>query len=244
MPWKNMLIGALILGLFAVAGTGLVAMTQVGTAEKIAENERAALLRNLHQVVPPKLHNNDIYNDSIEVSDPLLGSKQPVTVYRARMDSKPVAAVIASIAPEGYGGDIKLLVGIRYDGTLSGVRVLSHKETPGLGDNIEVERNDWILGFSGHSLNDPKPRQWKVKKDGGVFDQFTGATITPRAVVKEVYNTLRYYNDHREELFARNVESHVDAPEATEKAVDRGVTYEGIEVDEEASSENASGEKK
>jgi len=242
MPWKNMLISALILGLFAVVGTGLVAMTQEGTADRIAENERQALLENLHQVVPEKLYNNDIYADAIEVTDPMLGSRQPITVYRARMDDKPVAAVIASIAPEGYGGDIKLLVGIRYDGTLTGVRVLSHKETPGLGDNIEVARNDWILGFNGRSLRDPKPRNWKVKKDGGVFDQFTGATITPRAVVKEVYNTLRYYKDHREQLFARRSDEAGDDLDAAEKAVDRGVTYEGIEVDEEA--EQASGEKK
>lgn len=243
MPWKNMLISALILGLFAVVGTGLVALTQDGTAERIAENERQALLSNLHQVVPPTLHNNDIFADSIEVTDPLLGSKQPVRVYRARKDGQPVAAVIASIATEGYGGDIKLLVGIRYDGTLTGVRVLNHKETPGLGDAIEAERSDWILGFSGHSLSDPLPAKWKVKKDGGIFDQFTGATITPRAVVKEVFHTLRYYKNHREQLFASNRDDAEGDLDTTEKAVDRGVTYEGIEVDQEADKQ-ASGEDK
>ena len=205
MPWKNMLISALILGLFAVVGTGLVALTQDRTADKIAENERQALLDNLHQVVPPELYNNDIYADAIEVTDPLLGSKLPVKVYRARQDGKPVAAAIASIGPEGYGGDIKLLIGIRYDGTLTGVRVLSHKETPGLGDNIEAERSDWILKFTGHALGNPEPDKWKVKKDGGDFDQFTGATITPRAVVKAVYNTLNYYKNHREALFVSSV---------------------------------------
>jgi len=198
-----MLIGALILGLFAVTGTGLVALTKAGTAERIAENERQSLLRNLHQIVRPEEHDNDLYSDLITVRDPLLGSSEPVTVYRARMGGQPVAAVIASIAPEGYGGDIKLLVGIRYDGTLAGVRVISHKETPGLGDAIEAERSDWILGFSGHSLGNPDEKKWKVKKDGGVFDQFSGATITPRAVVKAVYNTLRYYRQHREALYAK-----------------------------------------
>jgi electron transport complex protein RnfG len=207
MPWKNMLIGALILGLFSVAGTGLVALTQQGTAERIAENERQALLQNLHQVVPPELHDNDIYADAISVSDPMLGTTQPVTVYRARQGGQPVAAVIASIAPDGYGGGIKLLVGIRYDGTLTGVRVINHKETPGLGDAIEAQRSDWILGFSGRSLGNPEEKLWKVKKDGGVFDQFTGATITPRAVVQAVYNTLRYYQNHREELFASGTAS-------------------------------------
>lgn len=203
MVWKNMLIGALILGLFAITGTGLVALTYEGTAERIAENERQALLRNLHQIIQPEEHDNDIYRDLIRISDPLLGSNEPVTVYRARKAGQPVAAVIASIAPDGYGGNIKLLVGIRYDGTLAGVRVISHKETPGLGDAIEAERNDWILGFNGRSLLDPAENKWKVKKDGGVFDQFSGATITPRAVVKAVYNTLRYYRQHRDALYAK-----------------------------------------
>lgn len=207
MPWKNMLIGALILGLFSVVGTGLVALTYDSTAERIAENERQSLLRSLHQIIRPESHNNDIYSDVIQVSDPLLGTKQPVSVYRARQDEQPVAAVIASIAPEGYGGEIKLLVGIHYNGTLAGVRVVSHKETPGLGDAIEAERSDWILGFAGRSLDNPEEKRWKVKKDGGVFDQFTGATITPRAVVQAVYSTLLYYRKNREALFAPATES-------------------------------------
>lgn len=197
-----MLIGALILGLFAIVGTSMVALTYDGTAERIAENERQALLRSLHQIISPDSHSNDIYTDIIEVQDPLLGTDEPVTVYRARMDEEPVAVVIASIAPDGYGGAIKLLVGINYDGTIAGVRVISHKETPGLGDAIEAERSDWILGFNGRSLEDPEEKRWAVKKDGGVFDQFTGATITPRAVVHAVANTLRYYHKQREELFA------------------------------------------
>jgi len=207
MPWKNMLIGALILGLFSVVGTGLVALTYDSTAERIAENERQSLLRSLHQIIPPESHDNDIYRDVLLVSDPLLGTDQPVSVYRARKGEQPVAAVIASAAPDGYGGEIKLLVGIRYDGTLAGVRVVSHKETPGLGDAIEAERSDWILGFSGRSLGDPEEKRWKVKKDGGVFDQFTGATITPRAVVQAVYNTLLYYRKNREAMFAPTTES-------------------------------------
>ncbi len=197
-----MLIGAFILGLFAVVGTGLVALTYDSTAERIAENERQSLLRNLHQIISPDSHNNDLYSDIIQVSDPLLGSEQPVNVYRARLDKQPVAAVIASTAPDGYSGTIKLLVGIHYDGTLAGVRIISHKETPGLGDAIEADRSDWILGFNGRSLVNPDEKHWKVKKDGGVFDQFSGATITPRAVVQAVYHTLRYYQTHREALFA------------------------------------------
>lgn len=202
MPWRNMFISALILGLFAVVGTGLVALTEAGTAERIAENERQSLLDNLHQVLSQELHDNDLYKDSIEVTSPLLGSSKPVAVYRARKQGSPVAVIIASIAPAGYGGPIKLLIGIHYDGTISGVRVLYHKETPGLGDAIEVEKSDWILGFNGLSLLNPKESQWRVKKDGGVFDQFTGATITPRLVVQTVLNTLRYYKQNRERLFA------------------------------------------
>jgi len=202
-----MLISALILGLFAVTGTGLVALTQAGTAKRIAENERQSLLNNLHQVLPKELHDNDLYSDSIEVTSPLLGSSRPVAVYRARKAGQPVAAIIASMSPIGYGGPIKLLVGIRYDGTISGVRVLSHKETPGLGDRIETEKSDWILGFNDLSLNKPKENRWKVKKDGGVFDQFTGATITPRSVVNTVLNTLRYYRQNRKMLFAEKTAS-------------------------------------
>ena len=203
MPWRNMLIGALILGLFSVVGTGLVALTYEGTAERIAENERQALLRSLHQLIAPESHDNDIYADVITVHDKaMLGSKDGVNVYRARKGGLPIAAVINATAPDGYNGSINLLVGINYDGTLAGVRVVSHRETPGLGDGIEVERSDWILGFNGRSLLDPEANGWKVKKDGGVFDQFTGATITPRAIVKAVYNTLRYYQGHREALFA------------------------------------------
>lgn len=202
MPWRNMLISALILGLFAVVGTGLVALTQAGTAERIAENERQSLLDNLHQVLPKESHDNDLYSDSIMVTSPLLGSTKPVAVYRARKDGKPVAAIIASMSPIGYAGPIKLLVAIRYDGTISGVRVLSHKETPGLGDGIEIAKSDWILGFNERSLKDPVEAQWKVKKDGGIFDQFTGATITPRSVVNTVRSTLHYYEANRKMLFA------------------------------------------
>jgi electron transport complex protein RnfG len=202
-----MLIGSLILGLFAVAGTGLVALTHDGTAERIAENERQSLLRSLHQIITPDSHDNDIYTDTIEVSNPLLGTNQPVMVYRARLGKLPVAAVIASIAPDGYAGTIKLLVGINYDGTLAGVRVVSHRETPGLGDAIEAERSDWVLGFNRRSLEEPDEKRWKVKKDGGVFDQFSGATITPRAIVGAVHNTLRYFQNNREALFAAAKES-------------------------------------
>lgn len=208
MPLRTMLISALLLGLFAILGTGLVALTYDQTKERIAANEREALLRSLHTLVPPESHDNDIYTDYVLVRDrALLGTAQPIAVYRARKNGEPVAAVMAPVAPDGYGGEIKLLVAVKYDGTLAGARVISHHETPGLGDRIEAERSDWIKTFDGRSLHNPVPEKWKVRKDGGVFDQFTGATITPRAVVKAVYGALRYFAAHREELFSAPAQS-------------------------------------
>lgn len=205
---------ALLLGLFAVLGTGLVALTFDNTHERIAANERAALLRNLHVLIPPERHDNDLFNDVIEVTSPdALGSAEPVAVYRARKDGWPVALVIAATAPDGYSGAIRLLVGINADGTLAGVRVVGHRETPGLGDAIDVERSDWILGFDGRSLDDPQESRWAVKRDGGHFDQFTGATITPRAVVKAVKKALLYFQRNSQRLFAEP--SLREAPTAT-----------------------------
>lgn len=200
---KHMMQMALLLGAFAAIGSGLVALTQNATAERIAAEERATLLRNLHSLIPPALHDNDMSKDTIEVtSKTLLGTDQPVTVYRARLKGVPVAAILSPVAPDGYSGEIKLLVAIRHDGTIAGVRVVSHKETPGLGDVIEIERSDWIKGFDGRSLTNPGDGGWKVKKDGGIFDQFTGATITPRAVVKATHKCLQYFSANRDTLFA------------------------------------------
>lgn len=213
---QQTLVTAMFLSLFAVLGTGLVTLTFDNTHERIAANERAALLRNLHVLIPPERHDNDIFNDVIEVTAPdLLGTTDPVAVYRARKHGWPVAVVIASTAPDGYNGAIRLLVGIDLDGTLSGVRVVNHRETPGLGDAIEALRSDWILGFDGRSLDDPQEQLWAVKRDGGHFDQFTGATITPRAVVKAVKKTLLYFQRNQERLFAEASLRAADAPQST-----------------------------
>ncbi|WP_297529287.1 electron transport complex subunit RsxG [Thiohalobacter sp.] len=200
---RQILVTGLFLFLFAAIGTGMVAYTYDATRERIHENERLALLRHIHQIINPERHDNDLFHDTIQVVDPnLLGTDEPVTVYRARMGGHPVAVVMTPVAPDGYNGSIRLLVGIDVNGRITGVRVLSHRETPGLGDAIEADRSDWILGFEGRSLNDPPESQWAVKRDGGVFDQFTGATITPRAVVKAVKRALIYFEQHREALFA------------------------------------------
>ena len=198
---RRMLVAAAVLAAFAVAGALLVASTWQATAERIAANERAFLLRSLEDVLPEGGHDNALADDGIEVVEAeLLGTEEPVPVYRARRGGEPVAVVMSPVAPDGYSGPIRLLVGILADGTVSGVRVVAHRETPGLGDKIEVERHGWILGFSGTRLGAPPEAAWSVRRDGGAFDQFTGATVTPRAVVKAVKNALIYFRAHEERL--------------------------------------------
>ncbi|MBI1196213.1 MAG: electron transport complex subunit RsxG [Gammaproteobacteria bacterium] len=197
-----MIITAALLAAFAFAGTALVAGMHDATEERIADNERATLLRTLNAIVPRELYNNDITSDiKLVTSREWLGSKKSITAYRARRDGKPAAVVLTPFAPDGYNGAIHLLVAIRLDGTLLGVRVLSQQETPGLGDAIDISRTNWVKSFDGHSLKNPDELGWHVEKDGGIFDQFTGATISPRAVVKAVHHTLLYYSKHRNELF-------------------------------------------
>lgn len=199
-----MVTTAVLLAAFAVIGTGLVAFTYEKTKPRIEEAERQALLDSLHSVVKPQTHDNELFEDRIYVkSKQYLGTDKQLPLFRARKNGEPVAAIITAIAPDGYNGDIKLLIGIHYDGTLSGVRVISHRETPGLGDAIETRRGDWILMFNGLSLENPKPKDWKVKRDNGYFDQLSGATITSRAVVKAVARALQYYGQNREPLFER-----------------------------------------
>ncbi|QEP45114.1 electron transport complex subunit RsxG [Ectothiorhodospiraceae bacterium BW-2] len=196
-----MLINATILGLFAILGTSLVSSIHESTAPLIAENEYQTILNNLTQIIPPERYDNAIVEDKIEVVDPLLGNQAPKQIYRARYSGRAVAVVIESVAPDGYSGDIGLLIGIDIEGNLLGVRVIYHKETPGLGDKIEATRSDWILGFNQLNLTNPPQALWQVKKEGGVFDQFTGATITPRAVVNAIKNSLLFYQQQRQALF-------------------------------------------
>jgi electron transport complex protein RnfG len=198
----SVLIAGALLALFSVSAAGLVAVTHVATAERIAQNERQALLDRLAVLVPADRVTNDMAQDRIEVSDrERLGADRTV-VYRARHGDRPAGVVLTPVVPDGYAGPIRLLVAVLADGTLGGVRVLSHKETPGLGDKIEEAKSDWVLDFAGRSLDDPPPARWKVRRDGGDFDQFTGATITPRSVVKAVKNTLLYVRDKGDALYA------------------------------------------
>lgn len=198
---RPILIAGGLLAIFSVLGASLVAITYIQTKDRIAENERLALLEKLEALVPASSVDNDMVADQLQVHRADLLGSQTTTIYRGRKHGQPVAAILTSVAPDGYAGPIKLLVAVDTNGTLLGVRVLSHKETPGLGDKIEEERSDWILSFAGKSLGNPSEANWKVKRDGGEFDYFTGATITPRSVVKMVKNTLLYVRDQGERLY-------------------------------------------
>ena len=200
------------LALVAVIGTALLAGVDGLTKARIAEQEKRVVLDQLGQLISPDRYNNELQQDLFSFQDDFYFPKgQTVTTYRARLDGKAVAVILKMAAVNGYNGKINLLVGINENGTLCGVRVTSHKETPGLGDAIEVERNDWILGFYGRALGDPPPDGWAVKRDGGEFDQFTGATVTPRAVVEAVRLALEFFEEHKSFLF----ESPVDSGEKT-----------------------------
>lgn len=191
-----------LLGLIALLGTALLATVNALTHDRIEEQERLRVLQQLNAIVPLDSYNNDLLEDKIEIRDEtFFHHPAAVTVYRARMDNQPVAVLMTITAPDGYNGDIRLLTGIDDTGTVLGVRVVSHRETPGLGDPIEIERSDWILGFTSKSLLNPQRSGWAVKRDGGEFDQFTGATISPRAVVKAVHKTLIYFEANQQLLF-------------------------------------------
>jgi electron transport complex protein RnfG len=191
-----------LLGLIALLGTALLAGVNALTHERIVEQEKLRVLQQLNAVVPVGSYNNDLLTDKIEIRDESsFRHPGPIAVYRARMDDQPVAALMIVTAPDGYNGDIRLLIAIDVSGKVLGVRVVSHRETPGLGDPIEIERSDWILSFTDKSLLNPRDNGWAVKRDGGDFDQFTGATISPRAVVKAVHNTLMYFKANNKVLF-------------------------------------------
>jgi electron transport complex protein RnfG len=200
---KNILITAALLMLFAVAGAALVGLAYIRTADDIKHNEELTLLRKLNTIIPAESYDNDLLADTTIIApQPLLGTAEDTLVYRARKDNKNVAAIFSSIAPNGYNGPIQMLVGVYADGRLAGVRIVKHRETPGLGDAVELSHSKWILGFDNKSLEDPDAKHWKVKRDGGIFDQFTGATITPRAVVKAVHDALLYFEKNQATLFA------------------------------------------
>ncbi|MEN2494338.1 MAG: Ion-translocating oxidoreductase complex subunit G [Hyphomicrobiaceae bacterium hypho_1] len=197
----------MLLGIFAMGSAFFLATADLGTREAIAERAAEDLRYSLSQVVPSVHHDNNLANDMAELQDSVEGL---ISFYRARMNNN-VAAIAFEMISQGYSGSIKVLLGINTEGQLLGVRVLAHTETPGLGDKIEQQKSDWILGFDGLSLDNPKVSMWKVKKDGGHFDQFSGATITPRAVIVAIRRGL--------ELFQRNRNQFLDITQKSDKEI-------------------------
>ena len=179
----------LTLAIFAACTTGLTAVVYHLTADTIAEQVVLEKQKLLDQVIPKAMYNNSLSKDCYLLTAPELGNTKPHKLYVARLDGKPVAAALESTAPDGYSGAIELLVGADFKGNVLGVRVAAHNETPGLGDKIETRISDWIMTLSNRFISSENDPHWAVKKDGGDFDQFTGATITPRAVVNSSKRT-------------------------------------------------------
>jgi electron transport complex protein RnfG len=187
------------IAIFAIVTAGLIAITQVSTKDQIIENERAQQAKALYEIIPASSIDNDLLEDVITIQAPELGYPL-ANVYQAKRNNKVTAVLLPVISPDGYSGDVSLMVGINADSSVAGVRVLAHKETPGLGDKIDLRKSDWILGFNQKSMQGANDQNWAVKKDGGQFDQFTGATITPRAVVNAVGMALRFFKKNRTTL--------------------------------------------
>ena len=215
MIFKSMGNNSLLLAGFALITALILATTDRLTMDRIAQSERIAAQRALLEIVPLNRHNNDLLVDLQPIPKQYwktLGLSEGGDIYIARHNEQPVAAIIPSVTSEGYSGDIAMIIGINFDGSIAGVRVVEHRETPGLGDKVDVKKSDWILGFNGKSLSNPEPSGWAVKKDRGEFDQFTGATITPRAVVHQIARTLKYFREDRERLLFAIQSSQAKTP--------------------------------
>ena len=206
---RSVLKNSLVLALFAAVTVAVVAITQQSTESRIAEAERDAQIRILGEILPAHSYDNALLDQMIYLNEPLLGHQKATPAYLAILNGEPAAVILQANAPDGYSGTIQLLVGIMADGTLSAVRVIQHKETPGLGDRIDLAKSPWIKSFDGKSLSNPAERGWAVKKDHGDFDQFAGATITPRAVVAAVHKALQYFDQEHAQLFAPLTASEV-----------------------------------
>lgn len=185
-----------LLGIVALVASAVLANADSSTREPIAAAEARDMLNSLAQVLPPGFADNDLLQDTLSLTRP---DGTPLTLYRARKAGKVVGAVF-QVAERGYAADIQILMAVDAQGSILGVRVLKHAETPGLGDKIEIAKSPWPDSFTGKSLSNPEPARWGVEKDGGVFDQFAGATITPRAVVKAVKGGLDFFTAHQRQI--------------------------------------------
>lgn len=210
-PARRAARSAVVLAVAAILSVGLVAVVNDRARPQIEASRRAEQLRQLTAILGDAAYDNDPLTDTVFVRDPeYLGTDEPLAAHRVRRNGEPAAVLLNAVAPDGYSGAIRLLVAVDAQGTLIGVRVLEHRETPGLGDFVEERRTDWIRQFDGRSLDAPPPARWEVRKDGGDFDQYTGATVTSRAVTHAVRDALAYFTRHRAELLA--APSPADAP--------------------------------
>jgi electron transport complex protein RnfG len=227
---QSILKNAIGLALFAFITAGVIAIVQSTTKDTIELNIAKAKAKALYEIVPQSSVDNDVLIDSIALMSEnakkrmninLLGPlDEEATLHYAKKDGKVHTIILPAIAPDGYTTAIRLLVGIRLDGSVSGVRIVDHKETPGLGDKVELKKSNWVLSFNDRSLIDPDIDRWKVKKDGGEFDQFTGATITPRAVVDAVKRSLEFYQQYKStilELAPQNLNESTPNQPASQK---------------------------
>ena len=205
---------AVALALFALITALLLSSINNLTADRIAHAERVAAQKALLEIVPPNRHDNDLLLDTRPIPEQfwsLLGLDEGGDIYIARSNNTPIAAIIPTVSPDGYSGNIAMIVGVNVDGSIAGVRVVDHRETPGLGDKIELRKSNWILDFNGRSLKNTPASAWAVKKNGGAFDQFTGATITPRAVINQLVNTLKYFEQDKSRLLALDQSSEIQS---------------------------------
>lgn len=200
---SSVIKGGATLGVIAALCTTLVALTFAVTEERIEANEQAWLERSLQPALSGLFFDSGVTESMVTIPPPhdLPGSEAAI-VYRVYAETSPVAALFVVSARDGYAGPIRLLVGIDIQGAVTGVHVLEHRETPGLGDRVESDKSDWVRQFDERSLIDPMIKGWAIKRDGGQFDQLTGASVTPRAIVKAIKETLLYFDSHRDEIFA------------------------------------------
>ncbi len=200
---SSILKGGVTLAVIGGLCTAMVALTYTATAERIEANEQAWLERSLQPALSGLFFDSNVTESMITIPPPHdLPGPDAALIYRVYAEAEPVAALFVVSARDGYAGPIRILVGVETDGTITGVHVLEHRETPGLGDRVESGKSDWVRQFDGRSLADPVPGGWAIRRDGGQFDQLTGASVTPRAIVKAIRDTLLYFDAHGEEIFS------------------------------------------
>ena len=210
MKWLASIgLSGTVLALFAAITSVAIGWTYLSTKVQIDFEVRRAEARQLLEIFPPDTHDNEIVDDVFEVAaeTALLGVRESRQGYRVRQGSTVIGVILPATARDGYSGDIRALVGVRRDGSVAGVRVVAHRETPGLGDKVDLRKSDWVLDFNERSLANPALSGWNVEKAGGVFDQFTGATVTPRAVILATRRALEYATLNAATLFETEADS-------------------------------------